>query len=398
MELGGVMKDGVAKALADAAEELRNIHRGKHYGVWREETAPKIDAVFRAAEPFRSFNHVWIQTGDGDYTKANARYGAWAIDMLVSKHSPEEIISAFDSEVRRNSAIYEDASPLFGVQLDQDCKIDGDIALVAEPADDLKRLAHIVPFHTMRLPAGTAILKQRFTVAPAFEKIQQSIESPSVVSVTRPNRNERAQTRDRIRLACILVSPGPVELPETLLVPAERALFATGEGNSTRRPLGSVPLVAFPIEAKGVEHAYRLLMAFQDLDALGRSIDRLGRSRMARSDVDRVIDLGMAAEIALMHDMSPSNTEISHKISTRVAWLLGSEPAKRVAIAKGMRELYNARSSAVHSGKLSTKSYLDVADADRLVSEALLAILAHGSFPDWNALTLGDRPDFPCER
>ncbi len=45
------MEDGVAKALADAAEELRNIHRGKHYGFWREETAPKIDAVFREAEP-----------------------------------------------------------------------------------------------------------------------------------------------------------------------------------------------------------------------------------------------------------------------------------------------------------------------------------------------------------
>jgi hypothetical protein len=96
-----------------------------------------------------------------------------------------------------------------------------------------------------------------------------------------------------------------VELPETLLIPAERALFAAGEGNSTRRPLGLVPLVALPIEAKRVEHAYKLLTAFQDLEALGRSIDRLGRSRMSRSDVDRVIDLGMAAEIALMHDMSP---------------------------------------------------------------------------------------------
>lgn len=42
-------------------------------------------------------------------------------------------------------------------------------------------------------------------------------------------------------------------------------------------------------------------------------------------------------------------------------------------------------------GQTLQKSDLDMAGKHRLVSEALLAILAYGSFSDWHALTLGGR-------
>lgn len=383
------MDGSVIGVLADAAEELRSIHRGKEYAFWREEAVPRIDAAFRGNEPFKSFNQVWIQTGDGDFVQATARFGAWAIDRLVSKQSPEEIVSAFEAEVIGNSAAYEDTSPLLGVQIDVDCQLDHGVTIAAEPSDDLTRLSQIGAFQAVRLPTATAVLRQSFSVKPAFEKLQPSVDRPSGDCVTLPKRAERIEVRTNVRLACILSSAGPVELPQTQLSPAEGALFAAGHGNTVSRPVGLVPLVAFPVEAAKVKHAFNALASFSNVESLARSIDRLGRSRLARSDVDRVIDLGMAAEIALMHDMSPSNTEISHKISSRAAWLLGSEPSDRAAIFNGMRELYNARSTAVHSGKLSAKSRLEIESADRLVSRALLAILEHGSFPNWNALTLG---------
>lgn len=383
------MDESILGVLAGAAEELKGIHRGHDYAFWREDAAPRIDAAFRASEPFRSFNHVWIQTGDGGYVQATARFGAWAIDKLVSRQSPDEIVSAFQVEVSNNSAIYEDASPLVGVQIDSDCQLTTGVTIAAEPGDDLARLSHMVPFQAMRLSPGTAVLRQSFSVTPAFEKLDHSIDSPSGLAVTVPGRGERTRVRNYVRLACILSSVGPVELPHTQLIPAEGALFAAGHGNMTSYPMGIHPVVAFPVEAAKVKYAFDALGSFGDVESLGRSIDRLGRSRLSRSDVDRVIDLGMAAEIALMHDMSPSNTEISNKISSRAAWLLGSEPDDRAAIFRDMRELYNARSTAVHSGKLSAKSRLDIESADRLVSRALLAILGRGSFPDWNTLTLG---------
>ncbi len=386
------MGNSVIAVLTEAVEELRNIHRGKHYGFWREDTLPKIDAVFSANLPFGSFNEVWIQTGDGAYVQATARFGAWAIDMLVSKHTPDEILLAFEAEVSENSAIYDDASPLLGVQIDKDCRISDGITIVAEPGDDLARLSHIVPFQSMRLPLGTAVLRQSFKVKPAFEKIQPSVNRPSQPCLTLPGRDERTEMKSNVRLACILASAGAVELPQTQLISAEGALFAAGEGNMAFRAFGLLPLVTFPVEAARVKHAFEAIAAFKNVESLARSIDRLGRSRLSRSEVDRVIDLGMAAEIALMHDLSSSNTEISHKISSRAAWLLGSEPEDRGAIFREMRELYNARSTAVHSGKLSSKSRLEIENADRLVSKVLLAILEHGSFPDWNGLTLGLQP------
>jgi hypothetical protein len=99
--------------------------------------------------------------------------------------------------------------------------------------------------------------------------------------------------------------------------------------------------------------------------------------------------LGIAAEIALMHDQGSDNSEITHKIGNRAAWLLGREHSEREVIIDEMKKLYRARSQAVHRGKLSSSSTIDLAAADRLVTRALIAILERGRFPDWNSLTMG---------
>ena len=83
-------------------------------------------------------------------------------------------------------------------------------------------------------------------------------------------------------------------------------------------------------QAASVKRAFACLATFREVESLARSIDRLGRARLAASPVDRALDLGIAAEIALMHDHSPANTEIAHKIGSRAAWLLGQSPAERL--------------------------------------------------------------------
>ena len=51
----------------------------------------------------------------------------------------------------------------------------------------------------------------------------------------------------------------------------------------------------------------------------------------------------MAIEIALMHGKG-SNTEITQKIGTRPAWLVGKDVADRLSIFDGVKKLYDARS------------------------------------------------------
>ena len=55
-----------------------------------------------------------------------------------------------------------------------------------------------------------------------------------------------------------------------------------------------------------------------------------------------------------------------------------------------MRDLYTARSKAVHTGKFPDKNAVDLADADQLVCRIVRTIVARGGFPDWKRLALGD--------
>jgi hypothetical protein len=195
--------------------------------------------------------------------------------------------------------------------------------------------------------------------------------------------------RKRVRRACLLASAGPVELPLTVLRPDHGALFVAGKGNLAARPIAAHPLVSYPVEAAAVTRAFKLLGTFNEVESLARAIDRLGRARFASSSVDRALELGIAAEIALMHDHSSANTEIAHKIGGRAAWLLGCDPAEREAIFIDMKKLYKARSQAVHSRALSSKSTVDLDAADQLVARALSTILERGGFPNWISLTMG---------
>jgi hypothetical protein len=237
------------------------------------------------------------------------------------------------------------------------------------------------------------MLLQAFTVTPAFEHRAEGETGRADASVTAPHAQRREAERIRVRLACLLASAGAVELPLTALRPDRGALFVAGEGNQMERPFSARPLVTFPVEAAAVARAYQALENFGEVESLARAIDRLGRSRLAASSVDRALELGMAAEIALMHDHSPTNTEITHKIASRAAWLLGENAVEREAIFGDMKKLYQARSQAVHAGTLSSRVTVDLDAADRLVARAPLAILERGAFPDWTHLTLGGDAD-----
>jgi hypothetical protein len=138
-----------------------------------------------------------------------------------------------------------------------------------------------------------------------------------------------------------------------------------------------------------VKRYFDALAAFNEKDSLHRAIDRLGRARLARSPVDQALELGIAAEIALMHAETSGNTEITYKIGSRAAWLLGETATERTEIFGDIKQLYQARSQAVHSGILSAKSKVDLQAGDELVARTLAAILALGRFPEWSSLTMG---------
>lgn len=387
--MDGNVSDRAIEILAAAAAALEGIDRPKHYALWREDTAPRLGEDLGLLPPFSVFRRLWIHTGDGSGCTASPRLGEWAVDRLREKMEASAIIEAFATEAARNVGRYSEISIIYGVSLDAPCDLGGGVSLLPAPTEAIAALRHRTMFQRAFHLPGTTILQQAFTVTPAYVMPIGDAPPQTGPSATTPASGYREPTRRRVRLACLLASAGGVEIPETQLLPDEDSVFVAGAGNGMGRMFGERPLYNSPVKAAGVQRAFDLLGKFRGLESLTRAIERLGRSRVATSSVDRALELGMAAEIALMHDNSAANTEIGHKISSRAAWLLGSDPADRETIFANMKKLYEARSKAVHSGSLPAKSSIKLDDANELVRRILVALLERGEFPNWKNLTLG---------
>jgi hypothetical protein len=378
----------VCSFLEGIATELAAIHRGKHYALWRDEAKHRVNDYLAAAEPFAEVAHAWVFSGDGAGAIVGGRFGEWAIDRLVEHLSPTEVLAAFEREIERNSATYEDISPVIGIELKEHCELADGISLFPPSSDIFSGPDISWRFRWPQLPAGTGFLVQRYRVTPAFEARPADALGPLGTSVTDPPFTVREIVRRRFRLACLLASAGAVELPLSVTAADRQNLLAIG-GSIADGPFAAQPVSAFPADLGIIAQAFDQLATFAEGDSLTRAIDRLGRSRLAVHPVDRALDLGMAAEIVLMHDQGGSNTEITYKIASRAAWLLGSDADDRADIFAGVKQLYGARSEAVHSGVLSRRSAVDLNSADTLVVRVFRAVLARGGFPDWATLTLG---------
>ena len=107
---------------------------------------------------------------------------------------------------------------------------------------------------------------------------------------------------------------------------------------------------------------------------------------------DRLIDAGIALEA--MYGPFDSG-EITRKISSRAAWLLGDSAAERRAISKDMKSFYRTGSKVVHGTvskdrQIRERELTDaLASGRELVRRTLFGLLARGPVDDeneWDAL------------
>lgn len=376
--------------LETCRRQLAEIHRAKHYAQWRPGAAHELQQALINLPPFDGYAETRILTGDGGDMIASARFGDWAIHRLAAGDEPKAILAAFGDEVRRNAATYLEVSPIFGVTADASCDVAQGVRIVAaedaEPWWRGREVDHWMQFSVP--PRDSAYLTLAYRVSPAFEMAGRGQDAAAANHVTEPPAPERDALRRRVRLACILAGCGAVELPLSFVEPDPGSLFAGG-GSVAARPIAASPLVSYPVEAAAVKSAFDALATFAEFESLARAIDRLGRARLARTPVDQALELGIAAEIALMHGGSSSNTEVTHKMSSRAAWLLGRDPEERASVFGQCKALYHARSKAVHEGLLPKRSTIDLAQADAFVTRTLNAIAERGRFPKWSTLTMG---------
>lgn len=120
-------------------------------------------------------------------------------------------------------------------------------------------------------------------------------------------------------------------------------------------------------------------------------IGRWIKSKAPSNRVDTFIDLGIALESIFLEDV-PDRGELQLRLSLRAAWYLGRDVEERQSLVKELREIYQQRSHAVHSGavksKVATPEFTQ--RAQDLCRQSIVKVIKNGQFPDWSRLVLGD--------
>jgi Apea-like HEPN len=124
---------------------------------------------------------------------------------------------------------------------------------------------------------------------------------------------------------------------------------------------GVSPTMGGAVDSDLAVEFYKKLGAMKGSEqtVLFRATERLARSRSHPLQVDQAIDLGIAAEMIFLHEMSGDRGELRFRTALRAAWLLGKDGKERRAVFDCMRKAYDARSAAVHTGALEGERLIE---------------------------------------
>jgi len=122
------------------------------------------------------------------------------------------------------------------------------------------------------------------------------------------------------------------------------------------------------------------------------ALDRLNQATRRSGSVDKAIDLGIALEVMLLHEINEGDRgELRFRTAIRGATFLNGPKSKRLETFDLLKNAYDLRSKAVHSGvlketrKKGTPAEQILKDATNACTSIARKIITRGSFPNWDA-------------
>ena len=127
--------------------------------------------------------------------------------------------------------------------------------------------------------------------------------------------------------------------------------------------------------------------------ALARLVSAVRRGRDRFWLEDRIFDVAVSLEVMF----GLGGGELTYKLATRCAWLLGKDDAGRAETFDAVSGFYKTRSRIIHgsgSSKMQSREHQhEVKRAARqgfeIAQKVFIALLNRGIFPDWKKLSLG---------
>lgn len=149
-----------------------------------------------------------------------------------------------------------------------------------------------------------------------------------------------------------------------------------------------------PIALDG-ESIAELFHRFEEFEPSEKSVmrvalDRLNQALRRQNIVDKAIDLGIALEVMLLHGIGKKDRgELKFRSSIRGATFLGGGKPERLKTLKLLKDAYDLRSDAVHSGVLEMEKKGPppervLEDATSTCARIARKLIDGGSFPDWD--------------
>lgn len=343
-------------------------------------------------DPFKKFASSRVYEAGVSSSGGKTISGKWAWRRLLKGDALEAIIANAQKEIDSNQFEATEVWPVSGIIVDTPVYLADGMSLV--PNDTLRKNRwHRWAFTDTNFgfdhPKKTAALISSYSISPALVPMSDGQDFSAAIR----DRQARASQAMRARLALGLASGGAVEMPFVYAQVDEASIFGDCQGGAQYTPWANDPTEDRRVDVDLARSVYGQLKGMESPRALELSIDRLLRSRTTKSPADQIIDLGMAAEIALMHapngGANSGTGEITYKISSRAAWMVGGKPDIKAETFKTISELYSARSRVVHTGEAKSSDQSKIPLFDEVVTRILRALLDLSRFPDWKLLVLG---------
>ncbi len=351
--------------------------------VWVHQFGQELEAF----PPFDALPKRAIIGALGGAQRGDGIAGPWVWQQLLRGIRAQDILELATKSIEENRYEASEVRAVRGITISAPFKLTGNASLVPrEQLVECHERTRAFGEGGLEATQNSAALIQTIVVEPAFVPAAGLLERPSLQA----ERDRRDAYAARLRLALGIASGGPVEMPSVYAQASPDNIFGAASSGLFYRQImfGFAPYVAFAGPATLA--IYAELEAMKS-EALEIAVNRLLRSRLGQSLEDRILDLGMAVEIILMHQTQKGEgkSEITNKLSNRGAWLVGETPSDRFEVAALLGKLYSARSAVVHTGIAKPDLRTCIPKFDALVSQVIRAVLRRGSFPDWKKLVLG---------
>lgn len=125
-----------------------------------------------------------------------------------------------------------------------------------------------------------------------------------------------------------------------------------------------------------------------------RALSRLSQAKRRLQIEDKILDLCIALEMALLDD-NFKNDQLSQSFRLRGSWLIGKDGDDRHVICSQLKDIYEYRCQVAHSGVLCKNKGTKIDEVRKrfqeysFLAERIIRHLIYNGHPEWSKLILG---------